>query len=136
MLKRYLTWLKEVLPESVWESLEEELSFMEETLPFWSKHRTRWEVHFQIFLWSMSLFARVSTRLFFRHLTYSVLVLTIINILDARLLPKKCPERIGLNNSMAIENVDKKLVFGNFTPHDCHQDMVLDLEHNRFYGRT
>lgn len=58
MLKRYFTWLKEVLPRSVWESLEPELNFFEENLPHLRGAQKTWVVWLAIVRWLVGLTTR------------------------------------------------------------------------------
>ena len=51
MLKRYFNWLRKMLPQSVWESLEPELNFLEESLPHLKEAKIEWMVRFTINWW-------------------------------------------------------------------------------------
>lgn len=55
MLKRYFTWLKEALPQEVWESLEEELNCFEESLPHMRETPSPWIGQLAIVGWLVSL---------------------------------------------------------------------------------
>lgn len=58
MLKHYFDWLKNALPQSVWESLEQELDFFESTLPHMRETQTPWQLKFTIMQWMLWLAVR------------------------------------------------------------------------------